>query len=498
MVGCGMRYTAQAPLIAFVLGPAFFVSSRAAASEASLEAIVIESLENERAIDAGLRRWALHDALQRGFAMSEVLTEEEADEARAIRQMKDEDWLDSLEKELIVRSLRAPRPAALPTGITYDIPLSDHPLVDVYIDYFSGRGRRHFEKWLARAERYRPIMIPILEENGLPLDTFYLAMIESGLSSRAYSVAAASGFWQFIRSTAEIFDMRMDHWVDERRDFITATRAACRYLNQLHNQFGDWHLAWASYNAGAGRVSRALKRSGSTGYWQLVDREALPKETRHYVAKIIAAAIVAKNAPRYGFGPIQGESRLYYDEFTVDRAIDLRRLAQALEVQVSRLRELNPSLLHDLTPPRRRSTLRVPEGLNEDAQAWIKEQSPLKLVDLRPYRVRRGDTLSAVARRFGVSIASLRDFNDIRSVHALRVGQKLVVPVRLAKKRRRSGNAARRTVVASSRERRHVVAAGETLWSISRRYRCTVPELKRWNRLGNHRIRIGQVLTVRR
>lgn len=456
--------------------------------------LIVEEAESELRVERGLRRWALHDQLRGGFAHTPVQSD---DGDTSIRFMREIHWLDILEQELLTRALR-PRPptAPIPSGIEYDIPLSDHELVDVYVDYFSGRGRKFFQKWLARAERYRPMFEPILEEHGIPRDIFYLSMIESGLSPKAYSVAAASGYWQFIRSTADIFGMRMDHWVDERRDFAIATHAACRYLKRLHRKFGDWHLAWASYNAGEGRIARAMKRTGAKTYWELVDKKAIPKETRHYVPKILAAAIVAKNAERYGFTDVKGHTPLTFDELQVKDALDLKRLAKALRVKLHDLRELNPSLLHDITPPRRKSILRVPDGLGEQAQAWIAKVPPLKLVDMAHYRIRRGDTLSRIAQRHGVSIASIKDFNSLRNIHTLRVGQKLVIPVSV--KRKRTNSQSHRTVVASSKERKHVVANGETLWSISRRYGCSVDQLKRWNKMRSTSIRAGQVISIRR
>ncbi|MEO1171453.1 MAG: LysM peptidoglycan-binding domain-containing protein, partial [Myxococcota bacterium] len=278
--------------------------------------------------------------------------------------------------------------------------------------------------------------------------------------------------------------------------FTIATHAACRYLKRLHRKFGDWHLAWASYNAGEGRIARAMKRTGAKTYWQLVDKKAIPKETRHYVPKILAAAIIAKNAASYGFTDIQGQTPLTYDELRVRDALDLKRLARALRVTLRDLRELNPSLLHDMTPPRRKSVLRVPVGLGDKAKAWIAKVPPLKLVDLAHYRIRRGDTLSGIARRFGVSIASIRDFNSLRNVHSLKVGQKLVIP--RGKKIPQTRTESRRTVVASAKERKHVVSNGETLWSISRRYGCTVEQLKQWNTIRGNGIRSGQVLAIRR
>ncbi|MBC7794875.1 MAG: lytic transglycosylase domain-containing protein, partial [Clostridia bacterium] len=203
-------------------------------------------------------RWALRELLALDFAQSPGLENAVAKalasgvDPRDIGSTKDGRWLEGFDRSTALASLRpfTSHQAARVSAAAYDIPITDHALVDAWIDYFTGRGRWFFERWLGRSERYIPMMQPILESYGIPKDLVYLAMIESGFSAKAYSVAAASGYWQFIRGTAKTYGLHMDAWVDERRDYIIATHAAARYLVSLHKLFGDWPLAWAGYNAG--------------------------------------------------------------------------------------------------------------------------------------------------------------------------------------------------------------------------------------------------------
>ncbi|MCK5691032.1 lytic transglycosylase domain-containing protein, partial [Myxococcota bacterium] len=206
-------------------------------------------------------------------------------------------------------------------------------------------------------------MRPILKKKGLPEDTVYLAMIESGFSSRARSTVGAGGFWQFMPATGKVYGLSQTTWVDERRDFIMATESAAHFLTDLHREFKDWHLAWAGYNAGGGRIRRALKRHGATTFWDLADNpKSLVQETRHYVPKIIAAAIVAKNREKYGFAPASYKKSLSWDEFQVESSTDLRIVAKYLHIPITQLRTLNPAYFLDITPPNKKSTLRVPKG----------------------------------------------------------------------------------------------------------------------------------------
>ncbi|MEC9465436.1 MAG: LysM peptidoglycan-binding domain-containing protein [Myxococcota bacterium] len=393
----------------------------------------------------------------------------------------------------------------------YDIPLAEHPLVDQYIDYFTGRGRKFFGRWLSRADRYAPIMVPILEEMGLPRDTLYLAMIESGFNAKAYSSAAASGFWQFISSTGKRYGLRQTFWVDERRDFIKATRSAGRFLKHLHRQFGDWHLAWAGYNAGGGRIRRALAKYGVNDYWQLIShKQSLAKETRHYVPKLIAAAIVAKNRERYGFTSVKPLAPLSWDELKVDSPTDLRVVAKAFDLKVSALETLNPAWKRRISPPGRTSTFRVPAGHGPEIAAWLAARKPAERLQYSTHTVRSGDTLSEIAQAYGSTVSAIKSMNHIRSSRTLRLGQTLIIPEfgeRLAKKKsRKSSSVARKkltkpkaprpTESAKASPQKHRVQQGETLWSIARRYQTSVKSIKQLNGRRTNTIRVGELLRV--
>jgi membrane-bound lytic murein transglycosylase D len=372
---------------------------------------------------------------------------------------------------------------ALGTGTEYDIPLAQHALVDTYMEYFSGRGRWVFERWLARADRYIPLMQPVLAAHGLPQDIVFLAMIESGFVAGARSFAAAVGFWQFIRSTGKLYGLAQSDWIDERHDFVRATEGACAYLSDLYRRFGDWHLAFAAYNAGEGRIGRALQKTGAATYWELVDTPgALPKETRHYVPKIIAATLLAKNRARYGFDQVQPQSPLLYDEVEVTGALDLRRLGGGIAVPLEDLRTLNPALLYDLTPPAGTYRLRVPQGLGERAAAWLAEAPEEGRLVVDRHTVQRGDTLSGIADRYGSSVDVLREFNGLANPRALRLGRTLIVP---------------QFSRPAPPAQRHRVRAGDTLWSLGRRYNVRVADLKRWNRRKSDHLQVGEVLRVR-
>src|SRR3954471_23294490 len=177
----------------------------------------------------------------------------------------------------------------------YDIPVEMQPLVAEYIHFFQGAGRVWFRKWMSRSTRYIPVMTPILEASGVPRDLVYLAMIESGFSAQAYSWAHAAGPWQFINGTGKLFGLRNDFWVDERRDPLKSTGAAARFLKNLHQELGHWYLAWAGYNAGGGKVRRVMEKKGTSDFWEMSEGKGFANETKHYVPKLIACALVAKH-----------------------------------------------------------------------------------------------------------------------------------------------------------------------------------------------------------
>src|SRR5712692_9425031 len=228
----------------------------------------------------------------------------------------------------------------------YDIPMEMQPLVAQYVQFFQGPGRKWFRRWMSRSTRYIPAMEPILESNGIPKDTVYLAMIESGFSSHAYSWARASGPWQFITKTGKENGLKQDFWVDERRDPFKATGAAARYLHQLYEELGDWYLTWAAYNAGGNKLHRVIERRGTSDFWQLSDGKGLAKETKHYVPKLIACALIAKHPQAFGFADqeFEYEAPLETEEVKLTEAVDLEVIARAAEISADESRELKPEL----------------------------------------------------------------------------------------------------------------------------------------------------------
>jgi membrane-bound lytic murein transglycosylase D len=235
----------------------------------------------------------------------------------------------------------------------FDIPIEVNDRVLVQLrEYQSPGSRRGLLRWIANAHRYGERYRAILQEHGVPGDLVYLAMIESGLSTHAVSSAGAVGPWQLIAATGKQFGLRRDRWVDERRDPEKSARAAARFLRHLHERMGDWHLAWAAYNAGPERVARALRR-GHAGFW-VMERGVLPGETRAYVAKIIAAAILSRHPEAFGIrvDPLEPAPWVEYALVVIPRSTSLARLGRAAGVSARELRELNPELLTGATPPR--------------------------------------------------------------------------------------------------------------------------------------------------
>lgn len=493
------------------------------AADAIAEILASEALVQEDDASAQDARWALREILRQGFAETPTLARTIAAATDDVGFMRRQSFLQTLEREALVGRLRlVPLHQAREAvrRIAFDIPLADHPLVDTYIDYFTGRGRWFFARWLARADRYLPIMQPILTANGLPRDLVYVAMVESGFSASALSQARAAGYWQFIASTGRLYKLRTDVWIDERRDFVRATEAAAAYLGFLYREFGDWHLAWAGYNAGEGRVRRALAKYDARDFWALLEHKgSLAKETMHYVPKIIAAAIVAKDRTKYGFDDITSASPLLYDEIDVEDATELGAVASKFGFEIDELRELNPALLYGVTPPGRPARLRVPAGHGAAVASWLADLPRSERLSYAHHRVKSGDSLYRIAHQHGTTIDAIREFNRIRNARHLRPGQMLIIPV-LA---RRAGppsdlgagrTASRRgtTTLASTRGdkprsnraaapkrqpvARHKVAAGETLWSIAQRYGVSVDDVKSWNRRRSNKVMAGEVLQI--
>lgn len=364
-----------------------------------------------------------------------------------------------------------------------DIPIDANARVAASIYFFETRGRATFLAWLRRSGRYRDLILPVLRESGLPEDLLYLAMIESGFNPRAYSRAAASGLWQFIRATGRLEGLAIDNWVDERRDPLKSTRAAAQHLKGLYAEFGDWRLAAAAYNAGKGRVQRAIDKAGSRDFWVL----ELPAETRNYVPLLMAAAVIAKDPARFGFEVPPLDEPLTWDPVKVDEPVDLATAARLLGIQVQALRDLNPELRQAFTPyrPRTGYLLNVPSGQGASFLAAYEDLPRSARRGVYEYVVQRGDNLSTISRTFGVKPGLLAEANGLGKGNLIRPGQRLFIPV--AGGGQPSAPAGGGT---------YTVRRGDNLSAISHRFGVSVADLQRWNGLAGSVIRPGQRLRV--
>lgn len=310
------------------------------------------------------------------------------------------------------------------------IPLVMNDQVQDWMDYFQGRGRSHFERYLKRSGKYIPMMKKILHQEGLPEDLVYLSMIESGFNPHAYSRARATGAWQFIYQTGKRYGLAADNWIDERRDPEKSTVAAAKYLKDLYDRYDNWYLAAAGYNAGEGKIDRAIKRYATEDFWELIQGKYLRAETKNYVPKLIAAALIAKDPQKYGFTDIDYEEPISFDEVIVQGPLDLRVAARCAGVSYEDIKGLNPELLHWVTPLLNRDyPLKIPEGSQEkfsENYAVLTQED--KLGDER-VTVSKTSTVQRLAKKHGVPAILLAAANGLALRDTVKTGHSLVVPL---------------------------------------------------------------------
>lgn len=392
-----------------------------------------------------------------------------------------------------------------------DIPIPLNDRVLHYVELFQGRLRGHLQAGLDRATRYLPMIHQVFLEQGVPLDLAYVPLIESAFKPTALSRASARGMWQFMRGTAGDMGLKQDWYIDERADPEKATVGAARYLKLLYGMFDDWHLALASYNGGPGRVQRAMKASGRDDFWSLsASSRYLPRETREYVPMILAATIIARNPAMYGF-EVQPVEPLAYDKVPVPTAIDLRRVAEWTGTSIDEIQALNPELRRWTTPVKYPDyEVKVPVGRGEALEARLRDASQLELAALRWYSVRRGESLSSIAKKLGVSRIDLAQANGISTRARVKSGQRLIIPrapgapVLASAGTTRDGAGTPAAVTASAQDVPasddapivYRVKRGDTLTRIALRHDVSVAELKAWNRLRSDRLSIGDRLTI--
>ncbi len=418
------------------------------------------------------------------------------------------------------------------------LPLTYNDRVQYFIDFFTKEKRELFAKWLARSQIHVPKIVKILREYDVPEDLAYLPLIESGYNPTAVSPAYAVGPWQFIRSTGKRYGLKINEWVDERMDWEKSTVAAARYLKDLHDMFSDWELALASYNCGEDRVARIIKKRGSRNFWEISN--SLPRETQNYVPVYFAALTIAKNPEKYGFN-ITEPNYPETVKIGVPPKKSLKDIAKLTGVEYKLLQELNPSLIGRVTPPvDREYYLTIPKEfesvfIEKKVQiATLKDSKPRRRGSYI-YIVRNGDSLWEIARRHRVTISQLKSVNNLRG-NLIRKGQKLVIPARgyrpTTKKRivrykvrkgdtlseiaRYHGVSVRTIkrynnirgnlirvgqtlrIPASTRVITHKIRKGDTLWDIASRYRVKVADIKRWNKLNSNILQIGQNIRIYR
>lgn len=392
----------------------------------------------------------------------------------------------------------------------HDIPIPLNERVLRYVELFQGRLREFLASGLERGAHYLPMIQNVFRAEGLPLDLAYVPLVESAFKPTALSRAKAKGVWQFMPATGRENGLKQDWYIDERSDPEKATLAAAKYLKALYEIFDDWHLAMASYNGGPGRVQRAIKRSGRDDFWSLTTTSRyLPRETRDYVPMILAAVIIAKNPTKYGFDVIS-TAAVPTESVPVPPAVDLRRIAEWAGIPADELQRLNPELRRWTTPVRSSYELAVPAGTAEIVKERLTAASPNELNALQWHLVKRGETLSTIARKLRVNRTDLAAANYLSTKSKVIAGQKLLIPrMPSAALLARAGAdpsgvgladelapAAFEDAPEETPRVVHRVRRGETLSSIARKYQTTIGHLKAVNNLRGSTLRVGARLVI--
>jgi membrane-bound lytic murein transglycosylase D len=394
-------------------------------------------------------------------------------------------------------------------GPTWDIDVRSYETterVEHYLRVFSGSAREHIIAQLEEGTRYEPMIRAKMRAGGLPEDMYYLALIESGFDPNAYSRAAAVGMWQFMASTGRDMGLRVDWWVDERRDPVKSTAAAVGFIRDLKEQLGSLYLAAAAYNGGPGRIARGLTKyaddlEGTTGddqFFALADKNFLPRETREYVPQLIATALIAKEPKRYGM-EIRTLPPFTYDSVKVGPAVPLAAIAKASGTSVEKILKLNPQILRGMTPPRDSVRVRIPVGSSGDFDSLFKALPQEERVGIRRVVSKKGDYPETVAERYGVRTKQVLLFNPkaerSKKTGRLAAGQVLLIPIpAVAAAATDAPDPAIERYARSTRT--HVVRRGESLGLIAKHYHTSVKSIMALNGMKRSIIFPGQSLVV--
>jgi membrane-bound lytic murein transglycosylase D len=373
-------------------------------------------------------------------------------------------------------------------GLNFDIPIVINAKVEQFIQYFQTIGSKVFANWLSRSERYIPFMKNLLKGNGLPEDLVYMALIESGFNPQAYSRSKASGPWQFIYLTGKRYGLKANWWVDERRDPEKSTIAAAKYLKDLYDMFECWYLAAAGYNAGEKKIVNAMKRYRTEDFWELSKYNYLKRETRDYVPQMIAAALISKNPETYGFVNIEYQEPLQYEKVKVPPVVDLQLIARACEISIEELKDINPELLRWCTPPDSPEyEIKIPIGKKELFLKNFEALQPVQKFQFKTHMVRKGDTLSRIARLYQVDVDPILEINRMKKVSRLSLGMNLLIPIPTTQEVRSTPVAKRmlneKNQGGHAEEIIYTIKKGDSLWSIANEMGVNIGALSRWNNL---------------
>ena len=369
-------------------------------------------------------------------------------------------------------------------SVSHDLPLTVNDVVGSYLNFFrTPRGRAIVENGLRRKGKYQGMISRVLKEEGVPQDLIYLAQAESAFQPLALSRAGARGIWQFVQWRGNEYGLKRSWWVDERMDPEKATRAAAQHLRDLYGLYGDWYLAIAAYNCGPGNVQKGIERTGYADFWELYKRNVLPKETKNYVPIILALTLIAKDAAHYGIS-VEADEPVATDAVKPGRAIDLRLVAETIDVDVATLRALNPSLLRMATPDDPDFVLHLPQGSSGKFSAEIADIPANKWVSWRRHRVEAGETLTAIAKKYRVTAAAIAEANNLERGAGLEPGEKLIIP------------ATRPAEESKPRLVRYRVRKGDTLGGIADQFSVTSEQLRKWNVLKSGKVSRGMVLRI--
>ncbi|MBF0105382.1 MAG: LysM peptidoglycan-binding domain-containing protein [Deltaproteobacteria bacterium] len=382
----------------------------------------------------------------------------------------------------------------------HSIPVVMNPGVKKWIKAFNGPLKSHFTKWMYRLGQYGPTIESILKKEHAPVDLIYLSMIESGFNLKARSSASAAGPWQFMSATGRMYGLNNDFFVDDRSNLIQATEAAATHLKDLYKVYGDWYLAFAAYNAGPGKVNRAVKRGKTTDYWRLCASKGLfRQETRDYVPKFLAALHIVKNYRQYGYTSRSFGPPLLFDKVTVPDATDVEVIAKSSRTSVEHIQKLNPSLVMGITPPGKQHEIYIPKGAKQEFQRRYAEVPASKRVSYLNYRSAHKETVATVAKKYNVSASEIAKLNGFDSKQKLKSGTLVKIP---ATKGTLLAMAKGGTVHASKGKSGTSIAyyrvkKGDTLGRVAHKNKTTTGQIALWNKLGKKtKLRVGQQLKI--